>query len=484
MDELGRNVLGFIRNRDLLHDGDRAVLAFSGGPDSVALALILTALSAAGLLRLELSLAHLNHCLRGEEADREEAFCRRFAEERGLRIEVGREDVAARARLRRQSVEAAARAARYEFLGSVARSTGAGAVATAHQADDVGETVLLRILRGTGLRGLAAMPACRALDRAAGGPRVRLVRPLLGVRKAELTAFLKGTGQTFCVDGSNVDLSYARNRVRHLLIPMLEREFPSFSVESLCALNESAAEAVRLLDEMLDDLWDRMCLGQAQTAVLLDRPMLAEAPAAIRKAAAERALKVLAELTGTEPPALNAGHYEKLSGLPHMGTGARVSLPRGFAARCEHGLVLFFRGAPASALPERELPVPGQVSLPEAGVRLEAEVLPAGSVTSAEAAACAGPREAFLDLARAATPLCVRSRRPGDRFHPLGAPGPTRLKKFLIGRRVPLHERDLTPLVTDAGGTIIWVVGHRISEEHKLQAGSGRILHLRAHRAG
>ena len=214
MDRLSRKVLAFIRRWSLLKGGDRVVLALSGGPDSVALALILLELGANGELPLRLHLAHLNHALRGEESDREEAFCRDFAEQQGLDLAVETIDVAARARGR--SVEAAARHVRYGFLGRVARAKGAAAVATAHHADDVAESVLLRMIRGAGIRGLGAMPPRRPLSREQ--PGLHLVRPLMETRKSHLLDFLRARGQPFCTDSSNVDVGHTRNRIRHRLI--------------------------------------------------------------------------------------------------------------------------------------------------------------------------------------------------------------------------------------------------------------------------
>ena len=479
MQSLPLRILEFIRRHGLLSEGDGLVLGFSGGPDSVALALILTELSGEGRLPLKLLLAHLNHCLRGAESDHEEAFCQRFAERHGLSIEVERQDVESLAARTGLSFEAAARHARYDFLGRVAAKVGASAVATAHQADDVAETVLLRLIRGSGIRGLGGMAPCRPL-----GPRhagVRLVRPLLELRKAELLGFLRARGEPFCTDSSNLDTSHARNKIRHELIPFLERGFPTFSVRSLCALSASALETSRLLDDLLAGLWGKLCTSAGPDGVALDRDALAEAPAPLRKAAAVRALEILTGDAGA-PPALRAEQYERLAGLPFREVGAEVSLPKGFRARLEHGLVLFSRAASPLKLPVRELPVPGEVELPEVGMRIVARALSDGTVGPVEAAQRASDCQAFLSLRATEGPLQVRSRRPGDRFHPLGAPGAARLKKFLIHRHVPLHERDRTPLVAAADGEIAWVVGHEIGDRFKLRRRGEAVLHLTAQR--
>lgn len=475
MDELQRRVLQFIRRHRLLQDGQGVVVGFSGGPDSVALVLILLGLSEEGKLPLTVHLAHLNHGLRGAESDEDEEFCREFARKHGLDLEVEKAAIAA-PRRHGTSLEAAAREIRYDFLGRAAKKKAAAAVATAHHADDVAETVLLRLIRGAALAGLGGLAPERPLRK--GDASIRLVRPLLEVRKAELLGFLQATGQDSRADSSNLDTDYTRNKIRHSLIPTLEREFPTFSVGSLCALNESAIEAARLFEELLDGLWEGLCTGESTEDVTFDAEAYARAPTALRKAAAARALEVLA--AGGRAPGLRAQHYGDLAALPHRDVGTEVSLPGGFFARHEHGLVYFSRHRAATPVGMKELPVPGAVELPEIGMRISCEALPPGVVGPEQAAQQASSYEVYLDLEAVAAPLKVRSRRPGDTFHALGCPGSCRLKKFLIGQKVPRHKRDTIPLVTASDGRIAWVVGYRIGEQFKLRSADRPALRLRA----
>lgn len=475
MEPLHRRILQFIRRQRLLKDGDSVVVGLSGGPDSVALVLILLDLSEGGKLALSVHLAHLNHGLRGAESDAEEGFCREFARRYGLDLEVAKAAVAD-ARGQGESIEAAARRIRYKFLARVAAKTGASAIATGHHADDVAESVLLRMIRGAGLTGLGAIAPQRPLSKDAA--TVRLVRPLLKVRKADLLEFLRARGEAFCTDSSNFDTDYTRNRIRHILLPALERDFPTFSVRSLCTLNEAAVEAARLFEELLDGLWGKLCRAEGPDEVVLDAEAIAEASPVLRKAAAGRALGILAE--GEAVPALGSGHYDDLAALPHREVGTEVSLPGGFFARHEHGLVYFSRRGSSPVMPTRELPVPGAVDLPEVRTRISCEMLPPAAVSRERAAELASEHEVYLDQEAVAAPLKVRSRRPGDKFQPLGYPAPTRLKDFLIGQKVPLHRRDLIPLVTTRDGAIVWVVGHRIGEQFKLLSADRPALCLKA----
>jgi len=472
MDALESKVLGSIRRHGLLDGTRRAVAALSGGPDSVALALVL--LELADALELGLRLAHLNHALRGAESDADEAFCRAFAAEHGLEIDVERADVAAEAAREGRSVEAQARRTRYDFLGRCAEACGAGAVATGHHADDVAESVLLRLLRGAGVLGLGAMPPQRPLDRC--HPGVRLVRPLLVARREEVLDYLERRGQAYRTDSSNADTTHARNRVRHELVPLLKREFPTFSVGSLCALNASALEVEALVEGLVDAAWEGVCRKRTGRRVVLDAAAFGALAPALRKAAARRAV---ACLNARAAAALRAEHYEELAALAEAPVGAAVSLPGGCGARREHGTVCVALAGGGDGVAPRTLSVPGTVELPEVGLALSCELLPAGGMGPQEAARRATDREVFACAARLAGPLTVRSRRPGDRFHPLGAPGEAKLKDFLINSKVPRHERDRIPLVTTAPGEIIWVAGRRIAEPFRLREEGEPALRLR-----
>jgi len=474
MHDLTRDMLRFVQRHSLLTIGETVVVGFSGGPDSVALTLILQELAGAGF-PLHLHLAHLNHGLRGEESDGEEAFCRDFARQHGLAISVERADVAAEAERPGISLETAARNIRYDFLGRVAEQAGAPAVATGHHADDVAETVLLRLIRGCGLKGLGAIAPGRPLG--LRHPGIRLVRPLLPVRRSALLDFLRSKGQAFCTDSSNGDTRHTRNRIRHKLIPRLKDEFPTFSVESLCALSEAAIEATSLLEALLDERWGALCAEADEERVILHAAAFAQAAPALRKAAASRALRLLA--ADRNVPTLRAQHYDALSDLGQAEVGTEASLPGGFYARREHGQVYFGRRQPPVSVPERELPVPGRVELPELGVCVSAELLADGQLSAEEAAGCAGEDLVHLDAGAVALPLSVRTRRPGDRFRPLGSAESTKLKSFFIARKVPFHLRDSVPLVVAAGAEIAWVVGHEISECHKLTDRSKGVLRLR-----
>jgi tRNA(Ile)-lysidine synthase len=249
------------------------VVAVSGGPDSVALLRALLALRRAPLV-----LAHLNHQLRGADSDADEAFvaalhARLAAEGAALALRCLRIDVAARARTERDNLESAARRARYGWLAELAREAGAGWVATGHTADDQAETVLHRLLRGTGLKGLCGIPARRAL-----APGVELVRPLLRVTRAQVLTFLEALGQDFRQDASNADPRFTRNRIRHELLPHLAERYNPGIALALCRLAEQAAEVQGREEVAARALLADAELPRAGETVVLDRALLTAAP--------------------------------------------------------------------------------------------------------------------------------------------------------------------------------------------------------------
>ena len=232
-----------LRRHHMLPRGGRVAVALSGGADSVALLLLLLELQQRGELVVA-GVAHLNHQLRGEAADEDERFCVELARSTNVPIECGRADVRAKARDERRSIEDAARAARYAFLTEAARRLDAVAVAVAHSLDDQAETFLLRLIRGSGSRGLGGIRPTAGL----------IIRPLLDIRRLELREYLAAAAATFREDDTNADVSIPRNRVRHELLPYLQREFSPGISEVLAREAASAREDEEKLEAEAIDL--------------------------------------------------------------------------------------------------------------------------------------------------------------------------------------------------------------------------------------
>src|SRR5436190_3316668 len=482
---LQRRALETIRRHGLARPGDRVLVALSGGADSVALLLLLRELEQHGALTVA-GAAHLNHQLRGAAADEDEAFCAALAARLGVPFRAARRDVAALARAQKRSVEDAARTARYAFLDGAAGELGASAIAVAHTREDQAETFLLRLLRGAGTRGLAAIhPRVRLPAVAPAAPRW-VIRPLLDVARADLRSYLAARAQPFREDASNADVSIPRNRVRHELLPYLESQFSPSITDVLSREAALARQDEEFLRAEAIKLADRIVL--TDVAVRIDVAGLSSAPRALSSRVAQAALHRLA---GSKSIAFD--HVERLLALADgPGDGRAVSLPGQYAVRAGNMVVLRPGRADIQAGTNSfafSLSIPGEVELGAQRLAVGACLAEAAR----ERGAPSGPGERLktwvgrgseVGVAAGALvlPLAVRNRRPGDRFRPLGAPGVRKLQDFLVDRKVARNERDLLPLVVDGRDRIVWVVGQAVAEDFRVTDPSQGVLLLKVRR--
>jgi tRNA(Ile)-lysidine synthase len=419
------------------------VSALSGGADSVAL---LSALRDEALPRgIAVVAAHLDHGLRPGSAD-DAAFCQALCAAWDLPFRTATADVAARARRDGDGIEQAARLERHAFLRRVRREERAAFVVLAHTRDDQAETLLLRLLRGSGRSGLGAMrPRAR-----------RLLRPLLEVSRADVLAHLHAAGIDWREDPTNGDLAFARNRVRHQLLPYLEQHFNPRVRATLARSAEVLAGETDALAGAAARLARRARVPDPDGPALSRRVLRAAAPA-VAGLALRRLLARAGGLTD-----VGATHVRRLLGLvrDEAASGRRLPLPGGRVALVRFDrLVIAPVSAPASAF-TAPLAVPGRVALPD-GRTLRAERATTPAHGSASDAVVAAPADG----------LEVRTRRPGDRIRSRGRD--ISLKRYLLDRRVPADLRQGLPLVAD-GSRVVWVPGLPVEPA----AGPGRLIHL------
>jgi tRNA(Ile)-lysidine synthase len=501
-------------------DAPPVVAGVSGGSDSVALALLLND------ARLEraappLVLAHLHHGIRGAEADADLEFVHALAGRSGLPLESARVDVPAEARERKIGIELAARECRYEFLESVAEKTGARWVALAHTADDQLETVLHHLMRGAGIHGLAGMPVTRPLR---PGCEARIIRPVLAFAKSELVEWLRARREPWRLDHTNLDLVHTRNRIRHRVVPALEEAWPAIREDVT-----DFARAMRETDDLLRSVALCWCDGHAGFAAnAWSIPMLDFAK--LDEPVSSYVIRELFARTLGDLLRIDETHVRMTMDLIASGSvGSSIDLPRGLIVCREYERIVFrkkvrkkgtgpffepqervpFGDSEPSAphkmteLSSMELRVPGTVEW--GGWVIEAELLEGERIWRELEDLCGGgvgnppgdPTERmrvfirrlrqvdpegieYLDFDRVGThALSVRGRAPGDRFTPLGAPGQTKLKDFLIRRKVPRAERDALPLVT-AKGEIVVVATLGVADTVALTERTTHVLKLTA----
>ena len=565
---LAQRVLSHIRRQELLGAGDRVGVAVSAGIDSVALLRLLLELR--GELGIVVSVVHFDHKLRGSESDADQEFVARLAREFDLEFHVDSEDVAQNAAAEHVSVETAARELRYGFfqhllgeeradpqglkpapvvalngtaeavplheppsLRSASRGTqrpiGAflGKIVTGHTLDDQAETVLMRMIRGAGVRGLGGIHPRILVEDDEGEFSGEIVRPLLGVRRRELEQYLKDIGQSWREDSTNTDERFTRNRVRKLVVPLLEQEFNPSVAGNLAELAEIARGE--------EDYWENEVSGWLGTTVQWSQPEWARVPsgagglvqiamlgitpkelnsvnsptsraqnaremghpgiddlqsridgapwlvmnASVSRmwflgepiAVQRRLVKAIGENAGIP---LEFKHVEEILRVAAGGgwSGSELSLPLGWRVVREPEDLVFVTPDLREPAPlqdyEYELAVPGRILVYEAGSSMEVRAIPAGG------GAGYNP-DHLLDAASLPGPLRVRNWRPGDRFWPAHTKSPKKIKELLQERHVAQAERRFWPVVV-SGDEIVWMRGFPSPARLRARPGRAAIL--------
>jgi tRNA(Ile)-lysidine synthase len=410
-----------VRRHGMLDPGDTVLAAVSGGADSVALLVGLLELRDA--LGITVVAAHLDHGLRGSESERDRAFVEALTR---------RYDVPCASEVTRLppgNVEAEARRLRYDFLERAADQLGATKIATGHTRDDQAETVLLRILRGSGRRGLGGIRPRRG----------RIIRPMLGCDRIQVRAYLAERDLTWRRDYSNFDLALERSRLRHGFLPALAREFNPRLASALASL----ADLMREEDALLDRLAAVSARGNALEAAVLT---------AIEPPLARRAIRVWWRRHGSGQR-LGHGHVEAVRYLASRASdGGEIAVPGGVVARAEHRL-RFRSGTGVAAATPWELPlVPNAETETPGGWRLHLTESPRRGAVAPGDSAC------VVDADRVGGRFVVRNRRPGDRLRALGLGGHTSIKRLFSSRRIPRHLRADHPVIV-CDGEVLWIPG-------------------------
>ena len=515
MHPLAERILSHLRRDELLIAGDRVGVAVSGGIDSVALLRLLLELRTE--LGIVVAIVHFNHKLRGAESDADQEFVAHLAGEHDLEFHTDSEDVAARAAEEHISIETSARELRYGFFRYLLseessaddpqRRPKLNKVLTGHTLDDQAETVLLRLIRGTGLKGLGGIHPRILVEDDAGQASGEIVRPLLGIRRRELESHLRELNQSWRDDSTNTDDKFTRNRLRQLVLPLLEREFNPAVAENLSELSEIARAE--------EDYWENEIAGWMGTTVHwaeldwarassgnpggLDAPqrlvqiqpisklreqehessspvmsasvnliwLLAE-PVAVQR----RLIKAIGDHAGIP---LEFKHVEEiLRFAADHPSGKKLSLPLGWKVMSEPDMLLLIPPdpSPQARTPqgyEYELPVPGRATVPEAGTAIEALRI---------APDVQGPGynpQHLLDPEQLHGPLTVRNWHPGDRFWPAQTKSPKKIKELLQQRHVAQPERRLWPVITN-GEEIVWLRGFPAPAQLRAKPGQAAIM--------
>ncbi|MBN1796138.1 MAG: tRNA lysidine(34) synthetase TilS [Sedimentisphaerales bacterium] len=466
-----QKVSDFISGHRLLPQGGNIVLAVSGGADSVALLHTMWSLKAAGRIDNEFVCAHLNHKLRGKDADGDEKFV--VAQAANLRIKClcQRLDVKQYAERQKLSVETAARQWRIDTLRQIAQKTRCGWIVTGHHKDDNAETIIQRLLRGTGFRGLGGIWPKRTFDNGAG-----FVRPLLCVTRSEIIDYLEKRKLSWREDVTNTELKFKRNFIRHGLIPQLQKDCSVSLADLLFELAIRTRKVNKKLRQQVEQLWQGLA-GADGERVVFDLAGFDDQPEPVKAELIRESLLWL----GSGERDLTSQHYNSVLELTQKNVSNRVlELPAGYRVWREYKRLVF--AAPEDS--KRKEPETGKVVEINIGgkTRFGSFVIEA----SAEKADPAGlepikdkesPYVECFDLDKIKFPLTVRFRRAGDRFMPLGLQREKRVSQILTNAKVPYHIRNNVLVISDTE-RIIWLVPIRIGETVKVTSQTNRLLRL------
>jgi tRNA(Ile)-lysidine synthase len=434
-----------IEKHRLIAQGDRILVGVSGGADSVCLALVLKELG------FSIGIAHVNHGLRSAESDGDESFTAAFAQHVGVPY------FSRRVLLMAGNIEAAGRDARRDFFAEVAAQQGFTRIALAHTRNDRVETFLLNLLRGSGPDGLVSMGAVSG----------RIIRPLIEVRREAVEAYLQDRRQTWRSDASNLDAAFARNYLRHEVIPHLAKEFNSNLIETLSRTVE-ILEGEDAWIRALTDAWiNKHGTNEDEDFVIPVEVLESQPPAMTR-----RIVRAALRKAGSNLQNVSFEHVEAIRQLMNQGkSGKWVEIPGGLQAAREFDRLVFRRPPPLRAEYEYELKIPGLVHIPELKRVFRAEVV------ESETGAAIG-RRVFVDAESLGAYVRIRNWKPGDYYKPVGLPA-GKLKKLFQRARIPRSHRTSWPVVV-ADSTIIWVASFPVSREFAPRGCSQKIVAFEA----
>ena len=466
---LKQQVLDTIKKYDLIHHGDGIVVGISGGYDSVCLLHILSSISSE--FDLKLYPVHVNHLLRGSEAQRDEDFVKEFCASLGLQVHIKKTDIAAKAQNEKISLEEAGRNARYEEFHRLARQMGAAKIAVAHSKNDQAETILMRIFRGTGPEGLKGIEYKRG----------EIIRPLLDADRAQIEDYVNAEGLQAVTDSSNLHTDYFRNRIRLQVLPEINRAAGADITENLLRLSKIIVTDEDFLRYNSELYYKKALKYKKDFYARLDLSQLKKMHPAI----CSRVLrKVVADITGSIN-GLSYTHIEKVIGLINDGrSGAGIHLPLGIMAVKSYEVLVICKQAeePVGSF-EYKLNTEGYTEIPEIGGRLCARVIDFENSLECRQFVQANKNTftQFFDFSkpyrREEFAVMVRNRRNGDIFKPKNSAGTKKLKEYFIDNKVPRSQRDGFPLIA-INKEIIWIIGNKTSDNYKVTDNTNSVLML------
>ena len=453
-----------IKDSMMLNSGDKVIVAVSGGPDSMCLLHILYSLKEE--LNIELAAAHVNHCLRGEEADADEEYVRKFCNSIGVEFYSKRVDIHNYAKERNLSCETAGREVRYDFFNELFHKLKAQKIALAHNANDQAETVLMRIMRGAGMEGLVGIKPVR--DNI-------YIRPIINILRKDIEAYCSENNLGARIDKSNLENIYNRNKVRLELIPYIQDNFNKDIVNTLVRLSQTVSKDNEYLDRMASERY-QLYGNNVGGRVLIRKEAFGEPEAILT-----RILRIaLFKLTGTLKN-FDKLHIYEIIDIAGRSTGKKAILPNNVVALNSYEHIELYlnkrEGLTTKDKEEYKIYI-NKVNDVQCGkYKISVKLVERKKMINFKNKILTK----YFDYDKIIGDMILRYRKDGDRFTPLGMSGSKKLKDIFIDMKIPQEERDKIPLIC-FGEDIGWIVGYRVSDKYKVTNESKNILEINIER--
>lgn len=455
-------VISYIRDNKMFDKGDKVVVGVSGGPDSICLIHVLHVLK--HKLGIDLVAAHVNHCLRGEEADKDEEYVEKFCKNIGIECFVKKVDVHKVSIEKGISCETAGREVRYEFFKEILEKTNGQKIAVAHNSNDQAETVLMRIMRGSGLEGLGGIRAVRDDI---------YVRPILHISRKEIEEYCEGNKLNPRIDKTNLESIFTRNKIRLELIPYIEKNFNKDIVEGLNRLVDTIRKDNDYINSIAWKKYRKYCKNNKEE-VIIYKDAFKEKEAILTRIIRMAFNELKGDLRNFERV-----HVYDIINIQRHSTGKIVMLPNNIEVSNNYGDIHVYvrKNKKLSNNEEYNLIVDYENSLKEVGLSISLKLIKNNIPKDFKK----NNSIKYFDYDKINGDIKLRYRRNGDKFTPLGMKGSKKLKDLFIDLKIPKNERDSIPLIC-FGEEIAWVVGYRVSNKFKTDENTQNILQIKIER--
>lgn len=455
MKNLVFKIKDYLIQQNLVKKDEKLAVAVSAGPDSVTMFYCLNELKKD--IGFDLVIFHINHMLRGKESDRDEAFVKDLASSLDISFHSARVNVTEYQKKRKCSIQVAAREMRYFHLDQLADRHSISKIATGHTANDQAETVLMRILKGSGLRGIAGIPPIR--DN-------KYIRPLLEVTREEVKEYLNQNQIKFLMDSTNLKNNYLRNQVRNELIPSLKEKFNPSIVETLCRSSQIFRIEDDFISEIAHNEFKKLILKNNRETLILDAIGFQPLHTALKK---RIILDAIYHFPNSGKQVSQDINENILGVIASNISGKSISIYDELIFKYQYNQIIFqtqMKSFTEGMIKQIKLIVPGKTKIPEIGKEVISTVINKKDIPKDFRG-----RDAFtvfIDYDFSGKELFIRSRQRGDRFYPLGIKGHKKLKDYFIDKKIPREDRDLIPLITNKE-SIFWIAGYQVSELAKIK---------------